>query len=861
MTEIITLGWIDYLVIAVTLCISAGIGIYYRFSGGRQKTIQEYFIANRSMSSVPVAIAIVASTVSASGLLGISSETYTYGMLYVVTNLSYLLGTLIVCYGFLPVFYNLQTTTIYEYLERRFGVRARMMISFIFWIQLLLYSGVVLYAPSLVLETTTGISKIFSIIIIGLVCAFYSSIGGIKAVLTTDVFQILLMFAAVFLIIGSAANDVGGLERIWEIARQGQRLEFDSIDLDPTVKHTWWSIILGGFCTFLIRFGVNQVQIQRMVTVKNMQSSQRAIWLSLLILIIIVTASCFLGLAMYSRYHNCDPLLQKRITSPDMLMPLYVVDTMSNISGLPGLFVAGIFSASLSTISSIINSLAAVMLEDFLKPLYRKYIGHEFSPTKSAFIAKVLAFTVGIFSIVLAFLAQFFGGLFQAFYIIMGITGGPLLGIFTLGMGTESTTETVLTTDVFQILLMFAAVFLIIGSAANDVGGLERIWEIARQGQRLEFDSIDLDPTVKHTWWSIILGGFCTFLILFGVNQVQIQRMLTVKNMLSSQRALWLSWPIQTLLMTAICFSGLAMYSRYHNCDPLLQKRITSPDMLMPLYVVDTMSNIPGIPGLFVAGIFSASVSTISSMINSLAAVMLEDFLKPLYRKYIGHEFSSTKSAFIAKVLAFTVGIFSIILAFLAQFFGGLFQAFYIIMGITGGPLLGIFTLGMGTESTTESGAIISFFVAFSFLVWVAFGQPRPTSPKLPTIIDGCDNNVTNMTMSVLQNVTNFSKSTGDSSYFYLYRISSLWYPPIGFLITFLLGMLVSNLSGLFIKNQNNELDINLFFPVIARRICSRRRNDIAIEKSSSLDRRYSVSDVIHEKDNAADKIDTKLSI
>lgn len=102
-----------------------------------------------------------------------------------------------------------------------------MLASFVYWVQLLLYSGVVLYAPSLALEATTGVSKTASIIIIGLVCTFYSSIGGIKAVLITDVFQAALMFVALFLIIGIAATNVGGLGQIWEIARQGQRLEFD----------------------------------------------------------------------------------------------------------------------------------------------------------------------------------------------------------------------------------------------------------------------------------------------------------------------------------------------------------------------------------------------------------------------------------------------------------------------------------------------------------------------------------------------------------------------------------------------------------------------------------------------------------
>lgn len=102
-----------------------------------------------------------------------------------------------------------------------------MMASFVYWVQLLLYSGIVLYAPSLALEATTGISKSGSIIIIGLACSFYSSIGGIKAVLITDVFQSILMFASVIIIIIIASQEIGGIEKIWEIAKMGQRIEFD----------------------------------------------------------------------------------------------------------------------------------------------------------------------------------------------------------------------------------------------------------------------------------------------------------------------------------------------------------------------------------------------------------------------------------------------------------------------------------------------------------------------------------------------------------------------------------------------------------------------------------------------------------
>ncbi|XP_053989378.1 putative sodium-dependent multivitamin transporter [Hylaeus volcanicus] len=584
MSESGTLQWEDYMVIAATLVISIGIGIYYRFTGGRQKTMEEYFNASRSMSIVPVAIALVVSFMSAITLLGVSAENYTYGTQFVAINISYLIGTPLVCYGYLPVFYQLQATSAYEYLEKRFGAKARTMASFVYWVQLLLYSGVVLYAPALALEATTGISKTASIIIIGLVCAMYSSIGGIKAVLITDV---------------------------------------------------------------------------------------------------------------------------------------------------------------------------------------------------------------------------------------------------------------------FQGLLMFVAVFIIIGTAAKEAGGLEDIWRIAEDGHRIEFDSISVDPTVRHTWWSLIIGGLCTFLSLYGVNQVQIQRMMTVKDMKAAQRALWISWPILTLLSITTCFSGLAIYSKYYRCDPLTKKRISSTDMLMPLYVMDTMSDKPGLPGLFVAGIFSAGLSTISAALNSLAAVTVEDYLKPACKMCRGNDFSLSTSSKLAKLLAFTYGIFSIALAFLAQFWGSVLQVSLTIFGIVGGPLLGLFTLGMLTETATEIGSVTSASAALAFCFWIAFGYPRPSPPILPVSIEGCADNAT---ISASKAFTTFAQSTGDSSYLYLYRISYMWYGPLGFVITFAIGLSFSYCLNLLSKKEKVELDPNLFFPVIRNRIYRRREQTLRSKsnetpKDTSAQRKYMFTD------------------
>jgi len=114
-----------------------------------------------------------------------------------------------------------------QYLQKRFNTTTRLIASFAFLLQLLLYSGVVLYAPALALEATTGISRTASVIGLGLICTFYSTVGGIKAVLITDIFQGLLMLIAVVTIIATAAVATGGLDQIWQIAGEGSRLEFD----------------------------------------------------------------------------------------------------------------------------------------------------------------------------------------------------------------------------------------------------------------------------------------------------------------------------------------------------------------------------------------------------------------------------------------------------------------------------------------------------------------------------------------------------------------------------------------------------------------------------------------------------------
>lgn len=193
-----------------------------------------------------------------------------------------------------------------------------------------------------------------------------------------------------------------------------------------------------------------------------------------------------------------------------------------------------------------------------------------------------------------------------------------------------------------------------------------------------------------------------TYLSLYAVNQTQVQRLQTVKDLKSAQRALWLNWPILSLLSLSTSFSGLCIYYFYSTCDPLVQGRIKVRDQTMPLFVVDAMSNLPGLPGLFVSGIFSASLSSVSAALNSLAAVTLEDYLKSLYAKIKKRPLPDMQSSYPTKIMAFLYGMICLGVAFLAQFMGGVLQASLTIFGVVGGPLFALFTMGMFTKRANQ---------------------------------------------------------------------------------------------------------------------------------------------------------------
>ncbi|NXW98788.1 SC5A8 protein, partial [Larus smithsonianus] len=421
----------DYVVFAAMLLVSAIIGIYYAFVGGGQKTSKDFLMGGRSMSALPVALSLTASFMSAVTVLGTPAEIYRYGAIFCIFAITYALVVLCSAEIFLPVFYKLGITSTYEYLELRFNKYLRLCGTVLFIIQTAskLQSCSVVLVATRVLQLITGFDLWGAVVATGVVCTFYCTLGGLKAVVWTDVFQVGIMVAGFSSVIIRAVVVQEGIGRIVNDSYYGGRLNFWDFNPNPLQRHTFWTIVIGGTFTWTGIYGVNQSQVQRYIACKSRFHAKMSLYINLVGLWAILACAALCGLALYSIYKDCDPWTANQVSALDQLMPYLVLDILRDFPGVPGLFVASAYSGTLSTVSSSINALAAVTVEDLIRPYFKSL-----SEKKLSWISMGMSLFYGGVCIAMAALASLLGALLQAALSIFGMVGGPLLGLFALGI-------------------------------------------------------------------------------------------------------------------------------------------------------------------------------------------------------------------------------------------------------------------------------------------------------------------------------------------------------------------------------------------------------------------------------------------
>jgi sodium-coupled monocarboxylate transporter 8/12 len=442
------LSLLDVTVFAGYMLLLIGVGLYFT---RQKKNLKSYLLADQNIHWIIVAVSVLAALFSGISYLGAPAESFFYDLTYLWVVASFFIATPITTLVFLPFFRNLNVYTAYEYLEKRFDRRLRWIASGLFISRVSCYLGLAIAAPALAIVQITGWDFLTAVLVTGLAATLYTSLGGMKAVIWTDSLQFLVLCGGIVLILGCAIAAIpGGLEEAWRGAAADGKTNLFHFELDPTVRLTVWGALLGGACNNLVQMVTDQISVQRYLTAKSLKECQRALWFKLWVTLPLVGLFYITGTVLYGYYRALpervpplakEParlvpsLVQQEEIGPDVsikndrILPYFVVHELP--SPLPGLLIAAVFGATMAVVSAGVNSLATATLIDF-QPFGEGTMGN--NERQQVRLARSLTLLFGMLATLLALVVSQLGTLVEATITIMGLFGGPLLGVFFLGV-------------------------------------------------------------------------------------------------------------------------------------------------------------------------------------------------------------------------------------------------------------------------------------------------------------------------------------------------------------------------------------------------------------------------------------------
>ncbi|KAF2366266.1 Sodium/solute symporter [Trinorchestia longiramus] len=426
------LGVLDITLLLASLLVTLTIGVYHGVRG-RKATPAEYMLGGRAMSPLPLAMSMIMGTISPITIMGNIGEMYAYGTQLWIMDIGIAIGMIIVAEMFIPIFYPLHMVSLYQYIEQRFRSKIlRISSVLITLLAAYLFIGFLLYPPSTFLVYFTGLGMIENIVIMGLVCGMYSAFGGVKAVVHTDVVQSVVMLVGVMAIVIQCALRVGGLTAAWEVATERGRIEFFNMSLDPYQRHSFWLTLVFGLFFSLSTYGVNQSQTQRTFSTGSVRHAKRVIYYAIFGMLLLRFLINLAGVVIFAFYADCDPLTEGGTVKNNLrVVVIYVLQDLTNIPGLAGLFVASIYAAVLSSVSTQVNSMTALLWEDFLKNLT---VFQSWSEIKITWLQKLLVFLTSVVGIAMSLIATNSPAFISRLFRLTGAISGPMVGLFLTGL-------------------------------------------------------------------------------------------------------------------------------------------------------------------------------------------------------------------------------------------------------------------------------------------------------------------------------------------------------------------------------------------------------------------------------------------
>ena len=339
-----------------------GLGSYF----SHQKNTDDFFLAGRSMHWLPVALSYVASLTSAISFMAAPMYTYQFAMLPAANEILVVAFALpVIVLIFLPLYAKIGSVSIYEFLEVRFSLTVRMMGSTLFLLNRFVWMGMVIYVPSMVLSYLTGIELWQLVLIIGTLTTVYTCIGGMRAVIWTDVAQFVIFFLGLFVVLFVVAGRIeGGVMGAFQQGVQLEKIKFFRWGWDLDTPNTW--VLAFGAIYGFQNYAADQVVIQRFMSTRSLRQSIVSFCAACGINFVMVVLMHLVGAFLFVFYQNFPTSVPDELEL-DYIYPHFIKNELPVVVG--SFLIAAIMAASMSSIDSGLNSCSAVLVTDFHKRL------------------------------------------------------------------------------------------------------------------------------------------------------------------------------------------------------------------------------------------------------------------------------------------------------------------------------------------------------------------------------------------------------------------------------------------------------------------------------------------------------------
>jgi SSS family solute:Na+ symporter len=432
------LHFFDWTIIILYLIGMIGLSIF--LSRG-QKNKNDYYLGGNNTGAWPIAISTMATQCSTNSILGAPAFvafSVGGGMLWLQYELSVPFAMIFLMIFLLPLYRKLGIISVYAYLEKRFDKKTRLSLSLLFQFVRAFATGVTVYGISIVIAYCTGISFTFAVIVLGIITIIYDTIGGMKAVIYSDVIQMIVLYASIVMTIVIAISLCGGFSetinafdttRLTAINLQTHGFDGNSFAFLP--------MFIGGFFLYVSYYGCDQSQVQRELSTKSVDDTNWSLFINGFLRFPLVLTYCFLGVCI-GAYVAKNPgfinLLPLENGKPNfnLSVPVFVIKYFP--IGAVGLVMVGLFSAAMSSLDSTINSLSATTMQD----VFKSFLGKTYTEREELLVSKLLTIFWGTVCTVFAF---YVGNISDSIIVSMNKIGslanGPILGVFLLGILTK----------------------------------------------------------------------------------------------------------------------------------------------------------------------------------------------------------------------------------------------------------------------------------------------------------------------------------------------------------------------------------------------------------------------------------------